>query len=214
MIIIPNFKDLTGHRFGKWTVLNRAENKISKTGNTFVVWNCVCDCGCQKNVYASSLQSGRSKSCGCEQRSMSRENAKLLFTTHGETKTRLYQIWAGVKKRCCNPQAYNYKDYGGRGITMCKEWLNDYLVFKQWAIDNGYAENLSIDRIDVNGNYEPSNCRWADRQMQCNNKRNSRKFEIDGVKKTLAEWAREYNVPYKRVHKRIQKGISIKDALY
>lgn len=97
---------------------------------------------------------------------------------------------------------------------MCKEWLDDYLVFKQWAIDNGYTENLSIDRIDVNGNYEPSNCRWADRQTQSNNKRNSRKFEIDGVKKTLAEWAREYNVPYKRVHKRIQKGISIKDALY
>ena len=110
-----------------------------------------------------------------------------------------------MKKRCANPCSYNYKDYGGRGIAVCDEW-SDFDCFMKWSMENGYSDDLSIDRIDVNGNYCPENCRWVTCVVQANNKRNTVFYEVDGVSMSLADWARKYNLNYKRVHKQIKTG--------
>lgn len=107
---------------------------------------------------------------------------------HGEGKTRIYRIWASMKQRCFNPKAHAYERYGGRGITMCEEWANDYLCFKEWAMNNGFSEDLSIDRIDNNQGYFPENCRWATRAQQQRNKRTTRFATLNGETKSLAEW--------------------------
>ena len=209
---IPNFIDLTGHRFGSWTVIGKAPNHISQTGKSYTAWNCKCDCGIQKVVIGNSLRSGRSTSCGCVHKIKQVEVAKKNFSTHGETKTRLYQIWAGMRKRCNNPRAYNYSNYGGRGITVCKEWDN-YLTFRDWAFANGYDDNKSIDRIDVNAGYCPENCRWATSVAQANNRRSSKQYSMNGVTHTLSEWARIYELPYKTLWKKIKAGNRLKDIL-
>lgn len=139
--------------------------------------------------------------------------ARNNFKTHGETKTRLYQVWAGMKKRCYNQNCISYKNYGGSGIKVCDEWVDNFVCFKEWAMDHGYNDNLTIDRIDASGDYCPDNCRWSDYFEQANNKRNTRRFSIGDESHTLAEWARIKGVPYKRVHKRIKNGASIEEAL-
>lgn len=111
------------------------------------------------------------------------------MATHNETKTRLYGIWAGMKQRCFNEKDHCYQNYGARGITVCDEWKNDYVAFSMWAKQNGYTDELSIDRIDTNGNYEPSNCRWATAKTQARNKRNSIYLTYNGETKHITEWA-------------------------
>ena len=124
--------------------------------------------------------------------------------THGESKTRLYRVWAHMKGRCNNPNDHGYKDYGGRGIKICDEWNNSYESFREWAIHNGYQEDLTIDRVNVNGNYEPNNCRWVTNLVQARNKRETIYVTCDGVTKTLSEWAEELGVSYYTLHKRIK----------
>lgn len=119
-----------------------------------------------------------------------------------------------MKKRCYNLKYKRYNDYGGRGIKICNEWLNDFKVFYDWAMQNGYKDNLTIDRIDVNGNYEPSNCRWANIKTQANNKRNNRIIEYKGEFHTMSEWANIYNINYKLLHSRLKKGWNIEKALF
>ena len=157
----PRLKDLTNKQFGKWRV-------ICQQGNTScgaALWLCQCDCGNKKNVIGTDLRLGKSKSCGCLQK----ENASKSAMTHGKSKTRLYRIWKGMRTRCTNPNYPGYKNYGGRGIIICNEW-NDFIKFESWALKNGYSEDLSIERIDVNGNYEPSNCTFADASVQSANR--------------------------------------------
>lgn len=209
---MPELKDLTGKCFGRWRVLRRDPDYITKSGFKFTAWACECSCGTKRTVLANALLSGRSTSCGCYHSEKQKDVARNNFSTHKESKTRLYQIWNAMRERCNTPSASNYMNYGGRGITLCDEW-NDYSTFREWALVNSYTDNLSIDRIDVNSGYSPNNCRWVDRIKQANNCRTNRYFTIDNITKTLAEWTREYNMPYSLVHKRLSKGMDIETAL-
>lgn len=157
---------LEGERYGKLVVMEEAESIYSKTGKMIRRWKCKCDCGNITIVRHGDLRNGSTVSCGCY--NYEKESAAK---THGYSRTKLGNVFEGMKQRCNNPKNKNYEKYGGRGIKICTEWLNDPKKFFDWAIKNGYKEGLSIDRIDVNGNYEPDNCRWADNEAQCLNQR-------------------------------------------
>ena len=124
--------------------------------------------------------------------------------THGDAETRLYRVWCHMKGRCNNSRDARYMYYGGRGIKVCSLWNDSYEEFKEWAVHNGYNDTLSIDRIDVNGNYEPGNCRWIEMEKQAKNKRTTIYVTYDGVTRTLADWAKYLNVKYSTLHKRIR----------
>lgn len=188
--------DLTGKKFGRLTVVSRAEN--SKGGKSR--WLCRCECGNECVVHGSSLKSGNTKSCGCIRREANHDRA----TTHGMSKTPLFTIWWAMVSRCNNPNNRSYENYGGRGIHVCDEWL-DSSCFFEWAITNGYSEGLTIERVDVNKGYEPSNCKWIPKAEQARNKTNSRMVEINGERKCLAQWCEEYGVDYFMVRQRICK---------
>ena len=160
--------DLTGQRFGRYTVLERAGSDTYRAS----MWHCRCDCGTERIVRGKNLKSGAIVSCGCYQRAV----VKDMFTTHNGSKTRLYFVWDGMIGRCYRKKSAHYKDYGGRGITICDEWRHSFETFRDWAMANGYDETAprgqcTIDRIDANGNYEPSNCRWVTQKEQNGNKR-------------------------------------------
>ena len=151
--------NLIGEKYGRLTVVEFAGIK-----NHSARWKCVCDCGLVVEAVGYNLRSGNTSSCGCLRREVAAARG-LQNTKHGEghdSKTRLYSIWCGMRQRCNNPNRDYYSHYGGKGVRVCDEWSN-YLVFKEWALSHGYTDDLSIDRIDSNGNYEPSNCQWITR---------------------------------------------------
>lgn len=195
-----NFDDLTGKRFGRLTVISWAE---CRQGNTY--WNCLCDCGKTKVVSRSSLISKKQKSCGCLLAELSGKRAAKLFRTHGMRRTRLYYIWCSMKDRCNNKNNHCYERYGGRGISVCDEWQH-FEPFRDWAFANGYADNLSIERIDCNGNYEPNNCTWIPLADQNKNTRASRRITINGTTHILADWARLSELCPQTISYRIKKG--------
>lgn len=174
-------EDLTGQRFGRLTVLEFVPNDRTKSS----YWKCECKCGRIIVARMSDLKKGKTSSCGC----IRRELIITKNTKHGAAQTRLYKIWKGMKQRCLYRKHTHYKEYGGRGITICEEWKNNFKAFYEWSIQNGYTDKLTIDRIDVDGNYEPSNCRWVDMKTQCRNKKNNTIVVYEGKEITLAEAA-------------------------
>lgn len=202
--------NLIGERFGRWTVIGFAEN-TSKTSRGRR-WFCRCDCGTERVVKAQSLLSGKSKSCGCLHSDVMKSVGKQYNTKHGMTNTRLYRIHRHIINRCTNPNDIRYNNYGGRGITMCNEWF-DFETFAKWALDNGYNDNVSIDRIDVNGNYCPENCRWASNLEQANNRTSNKMYTFNGETHNIKQWSEIYNIPYKKLWKRLYRGWDISRAL-
>lgn len=205
------FKDLTGQRFGRLIVLSYAHtNQHGKA-----IWHCRCDCGNEKDIIGCSLTRGLTKSCGCLHDEKSKDNCKVMSNSnkkHEECKTRLYNIWHGMKARCGNPNNTSYEKYGGKGIKVCDEW-QDYLSFREWALNNGYSESLTIDRINNNGNYEPSNCRWATIREQENNRTNNVLLTAFGKTQTMSQWAKEKNICKSTLFNRLKKGWDIEKAL-
>lgn len=190
--------DLTGQKFNLLTVKGMAQRNP-------IYWECVCDCGNTTLVRTSNLTGGKVKSCGCLQHKGN--------PTHNQSRTRVYRIYAKMLRRCFVESDPAYSRYGGRGITMCDEWKNSFVAFSDWAYTNGYSDNLTIDRIDNNGDYCPENCRWTDYLTQSNNKRNNRVFEHNGETKTLSEWCKTLNLPYKRIYFRIANGWTFEEAI-
>lgn len=156
-----------------------------------------------------NLKQGKTQSCGC----LHNELLAKRNERHSLSKTRIYYIFNGMKDRCYNNKNKSYKDYGGRGITICDEWLNDFVVFYKWATENGYKEGLSIERIDVNKGYSPENCAWIPKEMQAKNTRKNVFYEYKGEKKILGDWAKQYNLPFTCVRRRLNRGWTLERAL-
>ena len=198
--------DITGQRFGKLTVIKLVGT--DKFGAT--KWLCKCDCGNEIVAYKTNLMKpNHTTSCGCHKR----EIGKKIKTTHNFSRTRIYKIWVGIKNRCYDFNSNVYYLYGKRGITVCKEWLEDFMTFYNWAMQNGYNEKLTIDRIDSNGNYEPNNCRWATAKEQSNNTSKNRVYFIDGVRYTTKQIAEKHNINYGTFISRIYRGWTIEEAI-
>lgn len=198
---MQNRAQIIGKRFGRWTVL--AFDHLDNRFKSFYL--CRCDCGTIKVARKDMLLNGTSKSCGCLHHE--------IITLHGDSNcARLYNIWRGMKKRCLLITDKDYKNYGGRGIKICSEWLN-YENFRSWALSNGYQYNLTIDRIDVNGNYCPENCRWATVKEQGQNTRFNRKIALGGKTQCVAAWCDELNISRHLVYDRLHHGWSPESAL-
>lgn len=189
--------DLTGRSFGNWTVLRSGESTVKATWSQ-PRWLCRCSCGLEKQVFQNSLVHGKSTGCG---------------KSHKQSGGDLYRIWAHIKNRCGNPRVPAYPDYGGRGIVVCERWVNDFNAF---ASDVGPrpSKSHSIDRIDVNGNYEPGNVRWATETEQARNKRSARTLTIDGVTRTMGEWSEVAGISVKIIWQRDQYGWTPRECVY
>lgn len=192
--------DIRGKTFGRLKVLDRAEN--TKRGSAR--WLCKCECGKELVVIGRCLRNGHTKSCGCYHDDCARKlgNSKK---THGMEPRRLYNIWRGMLQRCEYPKHEAYANYGGRGISICKEW-HDFEVFRDWAIGNGYSNSVTIDRINVDGDYSPDNCKWSTRKEQAKNKRNSILITIGGETHSVSEWAHIKNINVRTIYSRLRRG--------
>lgn len=204
--------DLIGRKFGRLTVLERYPEK--KRG--YIQWVCKCQCGNIIVVRSDLLKSGNTRSCGClskEIHSMRCRELGLARATHKKSNTRLYKIYANMKDRCYNKNNHAYKDYGLRGITICKEWLESFNVFYEWAINNGYEDNLTIDRKDNNLGYSPNNCRWITKTEQCFNTRHNKFITYNNKTQTLKEWTDELGLSYSKIWKRLYRGWCFERAI-
>lgn len=188
--------DLTERKFDYLTVIKRSDNRGGGK-KPAVMWECSCRCG--KTVIATgyALTTGHTKSCGCRK------------VKHGFShKERLYETWKNMRRRCNDPTNKRYAQYGGRGITICPEW-GEYINFRTWALEYGYSDDLTIDRKNVDGNYCPENCRWADAKTQANNVSRNHIIEFNGISMTMSQLADRLNLTYSALQHRIERGWSI-----
>lgn len=203
---MPKLIDLSGQRFGRLTVIERAGTATNRGKQP--LWLCECDCGNTTIVGGCSLKSGNTKSCGC----LRVDTVKATHTTHGGSKTRLFRCWNNAKTRCYCPSSKDYKEYGARGIRMCDEWLQDFGTFQNWALGNGYSDSLTLDRINPDGNYCPENCRWVDIETQANNKRMCF-LTYNGETHTRKEWAEITGISRNNIANRLHKGWTVERTL-
>lgn len=192
--------DLTGQKFGLLTVIGLAETDTRKT-----YWVCKCDCGNMKTVRSDSLLCGAIKSCGCIKRKQDEVNLTKNHR-HKMSGTRIYQEWQGMKGRCYNKGYARYANWGGRGIEVCEQWRNSFENFYAWAMANGYQDDLTIDRIDNNGDYCTGNCRWVSQQEQSRNRRSNINITIGNSTRTLIEWCEIFQVDYAKVNARYHRN--------
>jgi hypothetical protein len=195
-ILIPE-----GTKFGRLTVVSRASSTGKRTE-----WNCICECGNQVVVTTDSLRGGKTQSCGCLQK----ERASEAKKTHGMTHSPEYNTWMSIKARCFNTKNQDFKYYGDRGITICDEWKDSFETF--YADMGSRPEGCSIDRIDVDGNYEPSNCRWATDLEQAHNKRNNVIVTYENETKSVIKWSEELGIKHKVLRHRLDRGWSVEKA--
>lgn len=193
------YRDISGQKFGLLTVIAR-DNEQTKAKNR-LMWICSCECGKQKSISADNLLRGNTKSCGC------------LKEKHSMSHSRLYSIWHSMKQRCNNQNSYPYPDYGGRGIRVCEEWNTDFTAFMKWAYENGYSDELTLDRIDNDKGYSPDNCRWTTMLVQRNNTRANKLLTINGRTMNASQWAKELGISRYTIYSRIRKGWSDEDVL-
>jgi len=194
-----NKVEMIGKKFGMLTVVSEFDK--NKSGN--VRWLCRCDCGKESIVVGSKLRNGHTKSCGC---------LKISPIAQGYSATRLYSIWTNMHRRCYNKNHDAYNWYGLKGIVVCEEW-HEFIPFREWALSNGYKENLSIDRIDSTGNYEPSNCRWQNQKQQMNNVSSNHIIAYKGKKYTMAQFSNEFNLRYWTVNNRLRAGWDVEKII-
>ena len=196
------YEDLINKKFGMLTVLRRVNDIEDVSGRKYIAYECICECGRKKTTKAYSLIYGRCSSCG-HHASKPKEGSIMS----NKTSKRLYSILSGMKSRCFSKNNPNFNHYGGRGITICQEWIDNFRSFEKWAIENGYNNDLTIDRIDVNGNYEPDNCRWITNKEQQNNKRNTVHIDFYGEDITLKELSNRTGIDRNTLDSRYSKGI-------
>lgn len=199
-------EDLTGKRFGRLTVIERAGNV---DGNHSRTWLCQCDCGNKKVIRGAVLNRGGAISCGC----YAKEVSSKIHTVHGGTKTKLFHVWQGMINRCEGDDENHRRNYKDRGISVCSDWRGSFEKFRDWAIANGYSEELTIDRIDFNGNYEPSNCRWIPESEQHLNTRKTRHFEYNGKMMNLRELESVCGIQMETIRCRLRRGWSVERAV-
>lgn len=208
--LYPKAEDLTGKRYGMLTVLKRVEDTFDKSNRRYITWECLCDCGNITYVTSNNLK-GKTTSCGCYLKSV----AGNQTFKHGYRKTRLYQIYNGMKQRCNNPNHIEYQNYGGRGIKVCSEWnaQEGLQEFAEWALKNGYDDSLTIERIDVNGDYCPENCTWIPLEEQAKNTTRNVFVEYEGKKLILSDFSKLIGMDRRLVSKYLKQGLSVKEII-
>lgn len=199
------YKDLSNQKFGKLTAIKIVGTDKSKRK----VWLCQCDCGNQTTVVGTYLSSGNTTSCGCIRRELNKTRA----IKHGNYNNRLYKIWYEMKRRCYNKNRKAYKYYGAKGISICDEWLNDYMNFRNWALDNGYNDTLTIERIDYTKNYCPENCTWITQQEQTQNSSHNHYLTLNDKTMTITQWSIYLGMAPKTIRSRLKKGWKLENVL-
>lgn len=204
-----------GERYGRLTVIGRANDYISPSGKKYPRYLCQCDCGKTKEIDKINLISGKTLSCGC----MQKERTSAATKKHGDTDSRLYGVWCAMKRRCYNHAVPEYRLYGGRGITVCEQWKEDYGAFMKWSLASGYDPEAgrggcTLDRIDCDGNYSPENCRWITQEEQMNNVRYNHRETYHGETHTIAEWGKKLGIDPQKIRRRMNtQGWSFAEAV-
>lgn len=227
------FIDMTGKEFTYLKVIEFTGRQEHPNGSKSVLWKCECKCGNIVTVQGAALRNGNTKSCGCLHHTIDKETGKMVLiackpiSTHNKTNTRIYRIYRGILSRCFSPSCTAYKDYGGRGITVCEEWVSPdgkmghpakgdqgFVNFYNWSIANGYNDTLSIDRKDNDGPYAPWNCRWTTTTVQGNNKRDTKYITIDGEKLSYADTERKYSLKRGYISQKLRSGWDVDILAY